>query len=91
MPRFEDVFVVRQDKSKQRPAWGIYDKQNKEFIVRARWESEVRCQEFLAAAIAEARMRRLFRMREDIQTRLDAWYATMNEPCSYDDCQQIEP
>lgn len=31
MPRFEDVFVVRQDKSKPYPVWGIYDKQRRNF------------------------------------------------------------
>ena len=85
MPRFEDVFIVRQDKSKPHPVWGIYDKQKKEFVARARWESEARCQEFLASAIQEARARRWSRMQAEIQARLDAWDAIMNEPCSDED------
>lgn len=89
MPRFEDVFVVRQDKSKPHPAWGIYNNQKKKFVIRKRWQSEASCRRFLAAAIAEVRCRRWLRAHEDILARLDAWYAIMNEPCSDEDQKEL--
>jgi hypothetical protein len=91
MPRFEDVFIVRQDKSKPHPAWGIYNTQKKQFVLRDRWRTEEQCRKALSRAIAIVRQRRWLQRYEDIQARLDAWEAIVNEPCSYDDCQEIEP
>ena len=84
MPRFEDVFVVRQDKSKPYPVWGIYDKQRRKFTNDYRWDSEERCQALLAAIIQEVRWRREY-------NPMYAFDAIFRDPCSYDDCQEIEP